>query len=166
MTSPAPARLVATVAILLVAAGCSDHEFHPPSEEEEEARADSLYSPALFDTLTWSSDSARIETGNLVFADECRRCHGPLGRGETDYARENELHVPSLVQEDWRFADMIDSVRHVVFVGHGEGMPDWGVGRLSPRQIDAAAAYILELLRPEVLADTATTPAPLDEPTP
>lgn len=142
----------------LAAVGCSDHEFHPPSEEEREAQADSLYSSAVFDTVDWDSDSDRTRTGNLVYADECRRCHGPLGRGNTDYAQENELDVPSLVAADWHLAGRIDTVRHLVFIGHGPGMPNWGVGRLTPRQIDAAAYYILEQLRPEVLSDT-TGPA-------
>lgn len=143
---------VLTLGLGLVVGACSDYEYHAPPEEEQSERADSLYSPALFDTLSWNSDSARITAGNLVFADECRRCHGPLGRGETEYARERQLPVPSLVREDWRFAGEIDSVRYAIFIGHGE-MPEWGVGRLSPRQIDAVAAYIVRQLRTEVQAD-------------
>lgn len=150
-------RALLVLGLAWTAAACGDHEFHPPSEEERTARADSAYSPALFDSIAWSSDSVRIESGNLVFADECRRCHGPLGRGDTDYARENELDVPSLVEPDWAYAENIDSVRHQVFVGHGE-MPNWGIVRLSPREIDAAAAYVLEQLRPEVLSDSVKTP--------
>ena len=144
--------------IVLAVLACSDHEFHPPSEAEKVARADSMYSPALFDTIAWSSDSARVHTGNLVFADECRRCHGPLGRGGTDYAEEAGLTVPSLVEEDWAYADQIDSVRHRVFVGHAGGMPNWGSGQLTPRQIDAAVAYILKQLRPEVISHDGTLP--------
>lgn len=146
------------LAVGVTVAACGDHEFHPPSEEAQEARADSVYDPVIFDTLTWSSTSARIQQGNLVFADQCRRCHGPLGRGGTDYARVNELQVPSLVERDWPMAGRIDSVRYEIFVGHGKGMPNWGVGRLSPRQIDAAAFYILHQLRPDVLQDSARIP--------
>lgn len=138
---------------------CGDHEFEPPSQEERSARADSVYSPALFDSITWASDSLRLQSGNLVFADECRRCHGPLGRGETEYARNNDIEVPSLVEPDWAYAGLMDSVRHRIFVGH-QRMPNWGVVRLTPRQIDAAAAYILEQLRPEVLADSLETATP------
>lgn len=138
-------------------AGCGEHEFHPPSEEQRSARADSAYAPALFDSIAWSSDSLRLETGNLVFADECRRCHGPLGRGDTRYTQQNDLQVPSLVTPDWEYAGQIDSVRHRIFVGHG-GMPDWGVGMLTPRQIDAAAAYILQQLRPDAMVDTLRIP--------
>lgn len=138
--------------------GCGDHEFEPPSQEDRSARADSMYSTALFDSVAWASDSLRLQTGNLVFADECRRCHGPLGRGETEYARNNDIEVPSLVEQDWAYAGLMDSVRHRIFVGHQQ-MPNWGVVRLTPRQIDAAAAYILDQLRPEVLADS-LDPAP------
>ncbi len=150
-------RLVFVALALVLAAACTDHEFHPPSEEERSARADSLFEQAAFDTLSWSSDSARINAGNLVFADQCRRCHGPLGRGDTEYARANEIAVPSLVQEDWRFAGEIDNVRYAIFVGHG-AMPEWGVGRLTTREIDAVAAYILRQLRPEVLREDAEIP--------
>ena len=164
MTAP---RL-ATLALILATAvaACDDHEFHPPGEEERAARADSMYQAASFDTIAWASDSARIQTGNLVFADECRRCHGPLGRGDTDYARERELDVPSLVTPDWPYATSVDTVRRQIFVGHGPGMPEWGVGRLTAREIDAVAAYVLRQLRPEVLADTATIPVPLRTDTP
>ncbi|MFO7893256.1 MAG: c-type cytochrome [Longimicrobiales bacterium] len=160
-------RFVRLWSILALAAGmgvsgCSDHEFHPPSQEERTTRADSLYTPALFDSIIWSSDSARVQTGNLIYADECRRCHGPLGRGETEYARENELTVPSLVEPDWVHAGSVDTLRRQIFVGHPGGMPNWGVGRLAPRQIDAAAAYILEQLRPEVMGDTTRVPSLLD----
>lgn len=148
--------------VLLVLAGaCSErHEFEPPSEEEKAAMADSLYSPALFDSVTWADDSTRITAGNLVYADHCRRCHGPLGRGETAYTAEQELDVPSLVDDDWEYADDIDAVRRRIFVGHAAGMPNWGVSQLSPRQIDAAAFYILGQLRPEVVGSGAAPSDP------
>lgn len=152
-----PRRWILAGLVIAASTACGDHEFHPPSDEERTARADSMYSPALFDTIAWSADSVRLQNGNLVFADECRRCHGPLGRGNTEYARENDLDVPSIVEPVWPLAASIDTVRHQIFVGHGE-MPNWGVGRLSPREIDAAAAYILYQLRPEVLTDTVEIP--------
>lgn len=149
---------LAILALAWLGAACGDHEFQPPSEEVRVERADSLFVPALFDTVTWTSDSARIQAGNLVFADECRRCHGPLGRGDTEYAEENDLVVPSLVEADWPYAEDVDSARYRIFVGHRGGMPNWGVGRLTPRQIDAAAAYILRQLRPEVIGDSVQVP--------
>ncbi|NIP83155.1 MAG: hypothetical protein GWM90_29560 [Gemmatimonadetes bacterium] len=152
-------RLAAALSLALasIATACGDHEFHPPAEEEQVARADSLYSSALFDSLTWASAEERTQAGNLVFADECRRCHGPLGRGDTDYAAEHELDVPSLVEPDWEYDGDLPGTRRVIYTGHLGGMPDWGPDRLTPRQIDAAAFYILEQLRPEVLTDSVPT---------
>ena len=152
----------AVVVLSALGAACSAHAFHPPPEEENIARADSLYSPAAFDSIEWASRQERIEAGNLVFATECRRCHGAIGRGETDYAAERELEVPSLVEEDWEYAGHIQDVRRVIFTGHVGGMPDWGPDQLAARDIDAVAFYILEQLRPEVLEDSIAVDLPLD----
>ena len=143
---------VAGAAVLIMAlAGCEEHEFHPPDRGEQVAAADSMYSPALFDTIAWDSPGQRLNAGNLVYADECRRCHGPMGRGDTEYARERELEAPSLVRPDFEEGDEVESLRRLIFVGHPAGMPTWGIGKLTPRQIDAVAFYIAEQLRPEVL---------------
>ena len=142
---------LAGLALLTTLGGCEGKKYEPPSEEEKVAQAEELYSPALFDTLSWGSDSLRLAQGNLVYADECRRCHGYIGEGETAYAEERAIEVPSLVAEDWTYAGDLEAVRRRIFVGHPTGMPNWGVGQLTPRQIDAAAFYILEQLRPEVL---------------
>ena len=151
-------RLIARLAFLAlgaaVLAACEGHEFHPPDREARVAEADSIFSEELFDTLSWSSNDERIQAGNLVFADECRRCHGPLGRGDTEYARSRDLEVPSLVEPDWRFADDPEAVRRVIFTGHSEDMPTWGIAGLTPRQIDAAAYYIVDQLRQEVTDST------------
>jgi hypothetical protein len=53
------------------------------------------------------------------------------------------------VEPQWALADL-DTLRHVVFVGH-EGMPTFGDGGISAREVDGAAFYILHLLRPDVL---------------
>ena len=158
------ARLALFLALAAGLAACTEKEYHPPSEEQRVAQADSMYEAAAFDTVTWTADSLRIQRGNLVYASECRRCHGPLGRGNTPYTRERQLPVPSLVEPDWAYAGDLDSVRYRIFVGHASGMPQWGVGRLTPREIDAAAAYILRQLRPEVLADTTAMPGPIEGP--
>lgn len=136
-------------AIATVAA-CESHEFHPPDRAERVAEADSLYSSEAFDTISWSSESARIQAGNLVYADECRRCHGTLGRGDGDHARAQDLDVPSLVDPEWEYGDDLEPVRRRIFTGHPEGMPTWGIAGLTPRQIDAAAFYIVRQLREEV----------------
>lgn len=145
-----PVRAACAFAAMALMAACDSHEFHPPDRAERIAEADSLYSAEAFDTITWTSEGVRVQAGNLVFADHCRRCHGPLGRGDTEYARSQELDVPSLVDPDWPYGDDIDAVRRRIFTGHEAGMPTWGIAGLTPRQIDAAAYYIVHQLRVEI----------------
>ena len=132
-------------------AGCQEHEFHPPDREEQVAEAEAEFSPALFDTIAWESDAERIQRGNSVFAAECRKCHGALGRGDTEYARAEGIAVPSLVESEWEFGDDPVALRRRIYTGHPAGMPTWGVAGITRREIDAVAAYITEQLRPEVL---------------
>lgn len=160
----ASAPLLAVVVAATVTA-CGEHEFEPPDREEQVEEADRLYSTALFDSVTWASDSARVQLGNSVYAAKCRKCHGPLGRGVTEYAQEHSFEVPSLVDADWPYADDLEGVRHRIFTGHAEGMPTWGVAGITPRQIDAAAHYVLEQLRPDVLQGGAAMPG-VGPPTP
>lgn len=141
--------LVPLVTATLVAA-CGDQEFEAPDRAVRVQRAESTYTPAMFDTVSWDDTSAALTTGNRVYAEECRRCHGPLGMGSTDYARQRGLDVPSLVMPDWPLAEP-DSLRRTIYVGHESGMPIFGDGELSAREIDATTAYILGSLRPDVL---------------
>jgi cytochrome c len=150
---PRPVRgaaLPLLAALGLVPAACEKHEFEPPDRAQRVAEAEALLTQETFDTITWPSDSARAFTGNDVYAARCRDCHGYLGTGDTDYAREHNLDVPSLVRPDFPYQDVV-VMRRVIFAGHPEGMPTWGVAGITPRQIDAAAFYILHLLRPEAL---------------
>ncbi|HSR43479.1 MAG TPA: c-type cytochrome [Longimicrobiales bacterium] len=153
MTGLRRAGAAALVACLGVGACGPEHEFEPPDREEQVAEADTLFSAAVFDTLTWPSDEARALEGNVVYSSRCRQCHGPLGRGGTDYATERDLDVSSLVEPGWEYADDPDGVRRRIFAGHPEGMPTFGVAGITPREIDATAFYILERLRPEVLGE-------------
>jgi mono/diheme cytochrome c family protein len=136
--------------VLWAAAACKGHEFDPPDRAVRVDRAAAAYSSTLFDTIAWDGEATQLTEGNSVYAEECRRCHGPLGQGGTDYARQRNLTVPSLVTPGWPLAQ-VDSLRRQIFVGHESGMPVFGDGNLTPRQIDAAAAYILLELRPDVL---------------
>jgi len=140
-----------SVGALGMLVACGQQDFEPPDRQLRVDAAHVQYAPTLFDTVGWPDDSTRAHVGNEVFASRCRACHGPLGRGTTDYARSQGLTVPSLVEPAWPLAASIDSVRHRVYVGHAEGMPTWGVGGITPREIDAASFYLPRLLRPEVL---------------
>ena len=144
----------ATPMLMVALAACGgEHEFEPPDRAGQVAEAESLYRAARFDTVAWASDDTRALEGNVVFSTKCRQCHGPLGEGGTEYARERGLAVPSLVSPDWEYAGDLEAVRRRMFVGHPEGMPTWGVAGITPREIDAAAFYIVERLRPEVLGE-------------
>lgn len=138
-------------ALLAVLSACQEQEFEPPDRGAQVAAADSAYAPALFDSIAWPSDSVRALQGNIVYAAKCRQCHGPLGGGDTPYARQRELEVPSLVLPDWEYAGDLEGARRRVFIGHEEGMPTWGVAGITPREIDAAVHYLLDVLRPELL---------------
>lgn len=139
--------------VLLVLAAtlpaCGQHEFEPPDKTERFEEAALAYSPALFDTIQWNAHEDWDYLGNAVYIDLCRKCHGSLGRGDTEYARQRGITVPSLVKRDWSLASM-DSLHRVIYVGHEEGMPIYGDGGITLRQIDAVAHYILEVLRPDV----------------
>lgn len=132
-------------------AGCAEHHFEPPDREAQVAQADSQFSMALFDTVTWGEEEDRGLEGNVVYSTYCRNCHGPLGEGGTDYAATRDLDVPSLVEPDWRFAGARDSILHRIYVGHSAGMPTWGVAGISLKEMDAVTHYLLDVLRPEVL---------------
>lgn len=147
--------ILATLAIAFTVA-CG-HDFEPPDRVQRVLEAERGYSAALFDSISWASREARVMEGNTVYAEDCRRCHGQLGEGRTDYAQERNLTVPSLVEPDWSLAEM-DVLRREIYVGHESGMPVFGEGGLSLWQVDAVAAYILDVLRPEVLREDPEVP--------
>jgi mono/diheme cytochrome c family protein len=147
MRGTAGSAAVALVAVILTAA-CEKHEYEPPDRAQRVEEAATLLTPEMFDTITWSSVEDRAFAGNNVYAARCRSCHGYLGEAGTDYARESDLEVPSLVRPEWPYAD-IETVRRVIFTGHPGGMPTWGVAGITPREIDAVAYYIVYVLRPE-----------------
>jgi mono/diheme cytochrome c family protein len=132
---------------------CDEETYDPPGEASRLELADSLYSPALFDTIDWTAADQRMIAGNLVYADSCRRCHGTIGEGGLTRVGGREVDVPSLVEANWPFDDDIVAVRERVFTGHPGGMPSWGISRLTPREIDAVAYYIIGQLRPEILSE-------------
>jgi mono/diheme cytochrome c family protein len=137
---------VALVAITLIA--CEKREYEPPDRAQRVEEAAALLTPEMFDTVTWSSTEDRAFAGNNIYAARCRSCHGYIGEAETEYARESDLDVPSLVRPEWPYAD-IETVRRVIYTGHPGGMPTWRVAGITPREIDAVAYYIVYVLRPE-----------------
>lgn len=151
------------VVLALGAGACGGHEFEPPDRAQRSHLAAAAYAAALFDTVVWASpDEAAVE-GNTVYVSECRNCHGPLGRGDTEYARERGLQVPSLVEAGWARAE-VDSVRRAVYGGHEAGMPVFGVNALTLRDVDAVARYVVHVLRVDVLGAEEPPPPPVRPP--
>lgn len=147
-----------------VAATACGHDLEPPDRTQQVRMASAAYEPALFDTVTWETPAEQETAGNLVYVNECRECHGSFGLGDTEYARERGLQVPSLVEPEWAKADL-DSLRRAVYAGHEVGMPVFGAHKLTPREIDAVAAYVVNVLRPDVLGPAGTQgPAPTPPP--
>jgi mono/diheme cytochrome c family protein len=134
----------------LAASGCASGE---PAEEEAAAdtaaasmaSAVEAYDPTAFDTITWESEEAALERGQVVYRFSCLKCHGERGTGDTGFVRGGDtLRPPSFREPDWEFAGDKDGIRQQIFVGTAEGMPHWGLAGLGPKDIDAVATYILE----------------------
>ncbi len=145
--------ILAGVAGSVLLAACEQKHFKPPSRTNQVAEAEMEYTPTVFDTVKWVTDSVRELDGNAVYAASCRKCHGTMGEGGTLYDRSKNLQVPSLVEPHWRF-DQIDSLRKWIWVGHA-GMPTFGIAGINARDIDGVAYYLLEGLRPDVLGKSA-----------
>ena len=147
---------VALAGVAVAFTACGGHHFEPPDRSKQVAEAEAAYTPQIFDTVTWATDSIRQLDGNAVYAASCRRCHGTLGKGDTDYDRSRKIFPPSLVEPDWKYAkytNAMDSLRKRIWVGHA-GMPTFGIAGIDARDIDGVAYYVLYVLRPDVLGDS------------
>lgn len=153
-----PGRIAAVLSVALLASACGgEHEYEPPDREAQVEEARQAYPAAVFDTLTWPADSVRVQRGNEVFAAQCRKCHGFDGRGDTEYTRNQGIDAPSLVDSVGVDTRGLEAVRSRVYAGHAAGMPSFGVYKLEPRQVDAAAAYVVRVLRADMGAPPDST---------
>lgn len=143
-------RTAAGWVLAAAATACGGNDYEPPDRTEAVRLASVAYEPALFDTVAWETRAEQETAGNQVYVNECRKCHGSFGRGDSEYARERRLQVPSLVEPEWAKAEL-DSLRLAVYAGHDTGMPVFGAHKLTLREIDAVAVYVLDVLRPDVL---------------
>ena len=143
-------RLTMALALpfLLAACGGGDTEEQAGTAADTVAMALAAYDPALFDTISWSADSAQNNRGVVVWNFSCKKCHGQLGHGDgEDLAKLAELGdtvAPPNFATSWRFGSDKEAVIKAIFAGSAEGMPHWGVSGMKPRDIDAVAAYTLQ----------------------
>ena len=84
------------------------------------------------------SDTALVEPGKQLFADNCASCHGEKAEGN------KELGAPSLADAIWLKADGEDAIAaQIASPKHGV-MPAWA-GRLSDTTIKELAVYVHSL---------------------
>jgi len=140
-----------SLAAVFLTVGCGGGE--PPAQEVAEgpdsaAMAQEAYDPTMFDTVSWESQDAAVERGQVVYRFSCMKCHGEKGLGDAAFVRGGDtLRPPSFREPDWSYADDKEGIREQVFVGTAETMPHWGLVGLTPRDVDAVAIYIMDGLR-------------------
>ena len=143
------------LAIAVAFSGCSpgepaDDEASADSAAAAMAMAQEAYDPAAFDTVTWESEQAALERGQVVYRFSCLKCHGERGIGDAGFVRGGDTLRPRSFREpDWAFAGDKNGIREQIFIGTEEGMPHWGLTTLGPTDMDAVATYILEGFRNE-----------------
>lgn len=115
------------------------------AERDSIAMADSMFNPAVFDTVKWENADVRLERGALVWRTSCEKCHGASGQGGGELAQQFELEVPPLALE----AEDVAAIRRAIFVGHQGAMPEWGLHGLKYRDIDAVTAHMVERFKPQ-----------------
>lgn len=121
-------------------------------QDEAAVRPDSVamaleqYSPALFDTIQWSADSAKINRGGVVWAFSCKKCHGAEGLGDANMVVGTDTLRPPNFTTQWRFGSDKEQLLKYIYSGNDKAMPHWGIEGLKPRDIDAVAGYIMQNL--------------------
>jgi mono/diheme cytochrome c family protein len=73
--------------------------------------------------------SAADEAGQRLYDGNCRRCHGPEGRGTKQ--------APSLIPFDWSYQEALELIRHPVC-----DMPPVPASAVSDAQVAQIVAYL------------------------
>jgi mono/diheme cytochrome c family protein len=142
-------RVPFAVVLPLLLAACSSGEPEQAAVAEQDSVAMALeqYSPALFDTITWATDTAQTNRGAVVWQFSCRKCHGDVGRGDARMVVEGDtLVTPDFHAPGWRFATDREGLLKYIYSGNDRRMPHWGMEGLKPRDVAAVATYIQTML--------------------
>jgi mono/diheme cytochrome c family protein len=84
---------------------------------------------AVMAVCTWTVGRAADDSGERLYGDHCRRCHGAEGRG----TRQG----PSLVPFDWSYTEALELIRHPVC-----DMPPVPESAVSDAQVAQIVAYL------------------------
>lgn len=141
--------LVLVLPLALAACGGGKQE-QAAAPADSTALAMEQYNPAAFDTITWTADSAQTNRGEIVWNFSCKKCHGQLGHGDGEGLKElaemGDTIKPPNFATTWRFGSDRGALMKAIYAGSNEGMPHWGIAGLKPRDIDAAAAFVMKNL--------------------
>ncbi|SPF79937.1 cytochrome-c oxidase, cbb3-type subunit III [Pseudoprimorskyibacter insulae] len=80
-------------------------------------------------------DASVVETGAVVFEENCAACHAEDGSGDIFQG------APNLTDAIWLYGGDYDAVRETVWNARYGVMPNW-TGRLSEAEIRAVATYV------------------------
>jgi mono/diheme cytochrome c family protein len=83
----------------------------------------------LMAVCAWTAGSAAEDSGERLYGDYCRRCHGAEGRGTAQ--------APSLIPFDWSYAEALELIRHPVC-----NMPPVPASAVSDAQVAQIVAYL------------------------
>ena len=81
------------------------------------------------------------KSASELYAQNCARCHGANGRGETELGRS--FDVPNIAVADWQKKHSDAKISRKIIKGGG-GMPAF-VKKLSPKEINAVVGYVRKL---------------------
>lgn len=84
------------------------------------------------------ADPALVDTGKVVFEDNCAACHGDNAEGNRD------LGAPNLTDAIWLYGSDRDSIAETITKGRAGVMPNWNA-KLTESQIAAVATYVHQL---------------------
>jgi mono/diheme cytochrome c family protein len=82
----------------------------------------------VMSVCTWTIGRAAEDPGERVYDSNCRRCHGPEGRG---------ARAPTLIPFDWSYAKALDLIRHPLC-----DMPSFSESDLSDAEVAQIVAYL------------------------
>lgn len=82
-----------------------------------------------------TGDSATVERGKAIFAEQCVACHGAEGKGTV------EMGAPNLTDGIWLFGGKQADIEETIRTGRGGVMPAWD-GKLDPVTVKMLAIYV------------------------